>query len=122
MGMKKNIPVPGGDKKQIQITSVLKMRKQPPYPEIKSPDGEIHTCIFFATKTPPGIEWFGLRVENRDKDDIVYYGVVDSRRWEFAYFSLNDIIRIEAEYTTDPEIIGRISLPRGWEMFNPARY
>lgn len=89
------------------------------FPVIKSSRGDIYTCIFFATKTPPGVEWYGFNIEKKDGNDILYYGLVDSNlNREMAFFSLRDIVNIGADYTTDPDAIKKINLPAGWEMID----
>jgi len=85
----------------------------------KSPSGEIVTCIFFATKTPPGIEWYGFTIQDENKNDTLYYGLIDSNKRDLGYFSLSDIKDFDAEYTSDPDVLNDITLPSGWERFSP---
>ncbi|MCP4134874.1 MAG: hypothetical protein GY754_28120 [bacterium] len=98
-----------------------KKKKNIAYPEYRSPDGEIYRCIFFATKTPPGLEWFGFEVHTKDRKDTLYFGLIDSSKKEFGYFSFNDLKQMDAQYTTDPAIINRIKFPRGWVRFHPEQ-
>ncbi len=96
-------------------------KKKSDFPRYRSPGGEIFTCIFFATKTPPGIEWYGFSIEKKEKKNTIYYGLIDTDMKEMGFFSLLDLQMIEADITTDPDVIHDIYPPAGWEKFEPVQ-
>ncbi len=96
-------------------------KKKSEFPLYRSPAGEVFTCIFFATKTPPGIEWYGFRVESREKNNIMYYGLIDTNKREMGFFTRKDLEGFEADITTDPDVINDIHPPSGWEKFEPLQ-
>jgi hypothetical protein len=96
-------------------------KKKADFPLYRSPGGEIFTCIFFATKTPPGIEWYGFSVESKDKKNTMYYGLIDTDKKEMGFFTLKDLMEFEADITTDPDVINDIYPPVGWEKFQPLQ-